>query len=277
MFEVRNDSIRESDVQHVFDSSVHHQGNHDVFKSNAIQMSVLLKVMEINPGTHHNVIMDPHALEEIKSALPERQKRLKLDNDNWKSEHLELFEFAHIQWPPCQEKFKGVIDFQDLSEREFEVVVFCHVHFLPQPQEIGQVFSFDCNDSLKRTVGWPLMGNRTALRNPWKGPSMGTLVGSSHNIIRITDPSLYIRPLSGVESMVAIGWDMSLFVRGNPYKDDFSDKQLRSLAGNAFSGFAIAPLLASLTAVLGMFKNPPPVCDTPNDSASADEDSSGSD
>ena len=60
-----------------------------------------------------------------------------------------------------------------------------------------------------------------------------------------------IKPLSGIEAMQCIGWDKTHWKNGSPYQRN-SDVQLRKMAGNAFSGFALAPVLSALLACRGL-------------------------
>jgi hypothetical protein len=109
------------------------------------------------------------------------------------------------------------------------------------------VQGFDANLGISR-----LLGDK-GTRNPWKSV-LPTMVGSSKFVIRIVDATglLTIRQLTGVEAMRCIGWDICDW-KEDPLRAGHPDSLLRNLAGNAFSAFAVAPLIAAVVAVQGMF------------------------
>ena len=80
------------------------------------------------------------------------------------------------------------------------------------------------------------------------------MIGSSKFALRIFDVygKYTIRQMLGVEVLRCIGWDMDDW-KCDPYAADFHpDSLLRNLGGNAFSGFAVTPLIASFSLVQGM-------------------------
>ncbi len=89
------------------------------------------------------------------------------------------------------------------------------------------------------------------MRSPWRFPTCGTLTGHTRFLVRRQDPadgSHTVRLMSGVEAMRAIGWDLGDW-RGPPGGGGkFKDGLLRSLAGNAFSGYQAGPILAATMA-----------------------------
>ena len=81
---------------------------------------------------------------------------------------------------------------------------------------------------------------------------MPTMTGSSLTLVRyrsesIDGPPVLLRAMTGVEQMRCIGFDIS------DYAGDVlpRDRLLANLAGNAFSGFAIAPWIMAGLAALG--------------------------
>ena len=93
-------------------------------------------------------------------------------------------------------------------------------------------------------------------RDPWRFPLMGTLTGFSETFVRCRHPdgSTTARMLRGVELMRAIGWDLEDFVNvGELLQSEAgTDKTLSSLVGNAFSGYAVGPVIAAAVASMGV-------------------------
>ena len=69
------------------------------------------------------------------------------------------------------------------------------------------------------------------------------------------DGHVVLKPLSGIEAMQCIGWDKRHWRAGwqdaSPYQRT-TDVQLRRMAGNAFSGFVMAPVLSAALACRGL-------------------------
>ena len=139
------------------------------------QIHKYLQVMKIGSGNVQDVFLD-HESEEVVS-----KKKLRPTSDNWQNNHLAFYEYAGIPWPPARlPEFHTTMSV--LSEREVEVVTLAHLAF---PVEDDQISCLDCNDDIRRHFGaLPLSGEKQPLRNPWKGPLLITLVGSSHIVVR---------------------------------------------------------------------------------------------
>ena len=69
------------------------------------------------------------------------------------------------------------------------------------------------------------------------------------------DGRVILKPMSGMEALQVIGWGKSHWKNGwqdnSPYHRN-TDVQLRKMAGNAFSGFVLAPVLAALISCRGL-------------------------
>ena len=111
---------------------------------------------------------------------------------------------------------------------------------------------------------WPLNGPDESFKNPWKGPDLGTMVGSSKWCLRrlLTRGDLVIRMMTGIEAMRAIGWELEDWVfhagRGpaSIYQNGITDELLLNLAGNAFSSYAFGPVAAATLACMGLSPEP---------------------
>jgi hypothetical protein len=62
---------------------------------------------------------------------------------------------------------------------------------------------------------------------------------------RLKDGSTIGRLMTGIEAMRAIGWDTADWVGAPECFRTLDDDLLRSLAGNAFSGYQIGPIMAA--------------------------------
>jgi hypothetical protein len=186
------------------------------------------------------------------AVLTNRSKRTK-DSEHWLDTHRDIFEAVEMTWPPVINGDFGAIA-EQWGNRVAESVYFCHARFPP----LDNTWQFyDANHSLERLLRWPC--EKEQLHCPWR-VMVPTLTGSSKIIIRYYDANeakLTLRPLSCIESMKLIGWDVKYWRRGSPnFSDEITPELLYSLAGNAFSCFAFAPLFASILGALGIYHRP---------------------
>ena len=143
------------------------------------EIQKLLQVMKIGASSVADVFLDDEGLQQFSSAPP--QKRLRPTSDNWQRNHLDYYEFAGIPWPPSK-----LPEFHEscacLSEREIEVMTLAHLKF---PPEDDQLSCLDVNDDIRRHFGViDYTTEDQQLKNPWNGPLLVTLVGSSHIVVR---------------------------------------------------------------------------------------------
>ena len=84
---------------------------------------------------------------------------------------------------------------------------------------------------------------------PWKTEFIPTLTGQCHIVMRVVDKGMntMVRTLDGFELMALQGWHLSWWKEGGEYKHDL----LTSLAGNAFSAFALGVMAAAALSSLG--------------------------
>lgn len=128
-----------------------------------------------------------------------------------------------------------------MTERQYHTVAYMMLQH-PQDNALppGTAETIDYNTSLGR------MRNR-----PWCRNSAPTLVGSTRLFVRVhTGGGNWThRILSGVEAMALIGWSPEYFASIR----DEENSVLLSLAGNAYSGFAVLPLLVCMFSVYSPF------------------------
>lgn len=154
----------------------------------------------------------------------------------YKTDHMELFDNARMPWPPKVH----IPTLAHLDQRALEVVVYCNEQF-PFDMAFQGAEYMDFNPSLARLVG------RDGTTNPWSR-GMPTLVGSGQYAYRRAhvDPidgsvQVKVEQLDGLELLQAIGFDQS-YMHGPAA----SHEVCSSMAGNAFSAFALGPLVIGM-------------------------------
>ena len=166
----------------------------------------------------------------------------------WEDEHCTVFRAHGITWPvdfPAMVNEEGLIFIHgNLSVRQVELLYFLNRVF-PMSYDTKHIEYVDVNPSLGRAVG-------SEESYPWRTTST-TLVGSSIMCVRYWDDkcNLVVRPLTGIETFSLIGWDPSYYRRK---KVGASHETLGSLAGNAFSAFAVLPMYMVVFSGLGILK-----------------------
>ena len=115
-----------------------------------------------------------------------------------------------------------------LGERAAELAWYLHVKF---PMEAdGECEWVDVN---------PTLGRVCHSGRPWRRISP-TMTGASQMMIRfVVNGRIVLRPQTGTESFALMGWHASYF-RPTCVK---TEGLLKNLAGNAYSAFAISPML----------------------------------
>ena len=114
----------------------------------------------------------------------------------------------------------------------------------PPPLHPAEAQFLDANCSLERLS--PNGGT------PWLDNRLMTLVGASKPVMRRrrADGTVEVRLLYGIELMAFIGWHWDDYAEGECTMLD--NATLTSLAGNAFSAFAVGPVLAATLPLLGL-------------------------
>ena len=200
-------------------------------------------------------------------------------SEKWKEEHIEAFQELGARWPPDLALKPSDVKWFDMdpvgfffmrgfmSERAAELAYFLMLRF---PLETDEPEFCDVNPTLGR-----ICADRDS--SPWR-TTLATITGGAVPVVRYWNRGKAIcRPLFGVEAFRAIGWSPQHWREGR-----YSDQILRSMAGNAFSGFALAPMLLVALGFLGemtsLFEEKAAPLVTELDSATdadTDEESSG--
>ena len=222
----------------------------------------LLSGMETGPGQISDFIDLSMASFKPQSEWP-RDKARKMDperNYTYKDEHYNMFECAGLAWPPKVQDVE-VLSLHRMSERQQEVAVFLHQMF---PWDGTRTVEFvDINPSLGRIMNaqggvFDLKTKKT----PWSAscPTLTSMClilmrwrprGDKGNI----DPAskAHLRTLTGLELMQVMGWSKDMWTTR---PDDIIDDALQtSLAGNAFSAFAVGPIITVGLTLAGCTKD----------------------
>jgi len=170
--------------------------------------------------------------------------------EKWRSDHIDAFRTLDLSWPvelptsawefkQCGEPPAGFKMMRGcLTDRAAELAFFLMVKF-PCVADPPVVEFVDVNPSMPRLC-------QDDESNPWR-QHIPTITGEGHIVLRYRLRGyLILRPLFGFEAFHAIGWGPDEWVSG-PYPDAI----LTNLVGNAFSGFALLPMLMVLSGMEG--------------------------
>lgn len=206
-------------------------------KLNQIQRT--LGTLKLGPGDFNDICMSPSVVELYTGDAPGRTKiKRARESDAWMDKHREIFGALEVPWPPVLPQ-DFMATFSDFGPRAMELVYIAHTRF-PPPSVATWEF-LDANPTLERVLQWPPPPNKD-VRNPWRA-ICGTLTGMTKLVVRRLSPAgdLELRPAHCLESMRMMGWDL-LHYRQPIFTERVTPDVLVSLAGNAFSAFAITPL-----------------------------------
>jgi hypothetical protein len=179
-------------------------------------------------------------------AADYKAKRVR-EGEGWVDKHMEIFREQGYPWPP-----KSSPDITEIAEtfgnRAAESVYFVNAHFKPTP---GKWEFYEANHTLERNLRWPPPDGK-ALLNPWR-QQCTTLTGQSKIVVRrLQGDSLELRALHPLEAFRLIGWDLCDW-KEPIWSQDVTAELLTSLAGNAFSGFAVSPVIIASLGAFGYF------------------------
>jgi hypothetical protein len=171
----------------------------------------------------------------------------------FKDEHMEIFGFKRLAWPlgsAATPPHLVIKDRRAFGQRATESTFI--LDFLYRPRH--HVEFIDSNHSLPRHLQYKLGDGeasflaQVALKHPWR-PVCPTITSLSKIVIRVTSqlpcdgPHAHadiVRPLEAWEVMSLIGWAPAFW---RPYCVRPASDTMVSLAGNAFSAFAIGPIM----------------------------------
>ena len=180
------------------------------------------------------------------------------DSGGWEMEHLEAFRDHGLTWPADFAEGSATLkvlnekgtcfDVGRLTTRQAELLFFYHsvFHYLETCVEF-----VDVNPSLGRAF------NTDVDKNPWR-TTVPTLTGTAIICVRYKRGGVIsVRALDGLEVFQIMGFDASFL--HEPVAANSS--LLINMAGNAFSAFAVTPMLMvalSGVGLIGALEEPPP-------------------
>ena len=176
-----------------------------------------------------------------------------LAEPDWTVDHEQLYLLHKLQWPPTDPEYKTIFD-NFGREREAELVHLAN-NIFPETT-VGHTMFFDCNHAASRVLKPDDQTSsedkqvKLKLRNPWR-EHVPTLTCQSSIAMRTLieggeGGACTITRLHGLEVMQLIGWDKSMYRASRPPWQHATPELLADMAGNAWSGFAIAPLMTAL-------------------------------
>ena len=222
-------------------------------------------VFDDEDADHWEQLLLPRSLHSLDVTIPgDEMIGAKFDKMLYKAEHMQFYDDAKLEWPAPRLGETALTSCLHLDQRSYEVVFFLHYTYPYQPDADDRQCEFiDCNMSLKR-----LTPDGPRRSSPWRKNEMPSFTGSGTYIMRwavakcgsssdltpsqdmavlFEGPSneVKLRQVDGLELMQFIGYHMTYM------RDPWPDHELcTSLAGNAFSGFNLIPLIMALTAVV---------------------------
>ena len=180
----------------------------------------------------------------LKRAKPTRH----VHEPDWTIEHEQLFLLNNLLWPPSDDLFKSILD-NFGREREAQLVYLADAVF--KEVEFSKTTYFDANHAANRVLKPDDASTNVSLdvklRNPWRlhVPTLTCLSSIAMRTL-LKDGSTCITRLHALEQMQLIGWDKSMFRGQRAPWDHATPELLGDMAGNAWSAFAIAPLLVAV-------------------------------
>lgn len=191
------------------------------------------------------------------SSMMEPRRKKDKEDCNYLEEHKSFFELFDVDWPPKYPEDLAV--YRGLSRRQAESLYLLNQGFpadLDKPEFVNVNWSLCRHFALKRHSELETK-NHTDLKYPWK-PTIQTITAHSMLVVRFRTmrregPVFMLRQFEPYEYMRCIGWDIRDWQSGV----DRSDNALAfyaDLAGNAFSGFVVAPIIAGIVSYLGHIK-----------------------
>ena len=204
--------------------------------------STFLKSSEIgagNPGEFLNLSKDSC----VTSERPQKTQRVDF---KYLEEHNEFFRAIDVKWPPSLVAYPHVCT-TGMFERHVEVAIFLDCCYPRDPTIEGPEF-IDANHSLGRIMGRSAHDctKEDFKKSVWTS-QVPTITSMSSILMRWippdAKPDVMLRLLTGVELMSVIGWSQVMWAPNTSAEMLADNSTLTSLAGNAFSGYSIGPML----------------------------------
>ena len=166
----------------------------------------------------------------------------------YKDEHLAVYGLFGMTWPPSPRRLPGYLNTDTLTPRQVELALLVDKAW-PHHEKDGVQF-IDSNLTLSRMLSLSPDKTAESVRSPWSN-ACPTLTSHSKIIVRYNhEDSLVVRALEGYEVMSLIGWDLAHWRMLGEDKRVEGDL-CSSLAGNAFSAFAVGPILVVALSAMG--------------------------
>ena len=164
--------------------------------------------------------------------------------DGYKDEHFEIFSYCGHAWPPRYSDLDVEIDKTDLNDRQAQLSYLLLKQFREEMRQCTVPMFVDANCTLGHLVNWP----SETCKNPWT-TYMPTFTSTAHIVCYFNSAC---RKLRGHEYMRIIGWSDEMWADSGESKTQRLSRDLCvSLAGNAFSSFAVYPVLMVGIALMG--------------------------
>ena len=210
----------------------------------------LMDCMKVGPGNFDDCVMSAEQMIHFIQDIPPEPKAKKAREADckWHEKDRDIFHDLSVKWPPVMDPAMLEL-FEGWGLRVAEIAHVAHQYF---PLEVDDKWFFlDANHTLERLLRWNPAAPRH-VHNPWRR-TCSTLTGHSKIVPRrrrSKTKELILRPLFSIEGMRMIGWDLA-FWRWPVFGDLVTQDVLVSLAGNAFSGYALTPLVIAVIGRLG--------------------------
>ena len=175
---------------------------------------------------------------------------------NFRDDHSAFYRVAGLKWPPPRSALEH-LSTVEMQERQIELAFLVDALF-PRPDDLNinaQEF-IDVNQSACRLLDAnpkTIVAKEEFKKNPWS-LHVPTLTSSGTILMRWILPGEHkhvLRLVTPLETMALIGWTENMWAQGTLPAIKSNRSLLCDLAGNAFSGFSFAPLVACGIAVAG--------------------------
>ena len=203
-------------------------------------------------------LIQPSDLERRCSSLPygtsQRPSTRHVAEPEWKQIHEQLFLENGLTWPPVEAPI-DVLRQHFSRPRECEVIYFANKLFPEEELDVARFF--DANHSVERTLRCGSQKSKQAdalnYANPWR-THVPTMTTHSSMVMRSMSASrgVCFKRIHPLEMMSLTGWALDMYRPGTDsapgpwYGDETQTPELLAdLAGNAWSGFAVLPILIS--------------------------------
>jgi hypothetical protein len=231
------------------------------------------------PKTEHRCLLEGSLLEAMADHEGMAAKKAKTE-PKWKEDHITYFREAGIPWPP-----KDIPANEGMSERMNEIIYFA--------DQTEPLVDDDDNDGAEPREQFADLNRSLKYLKKGTGEKVFSKKVPSLLATSIIWARRAEKKANGLHHMAWQGWDLHMYA-GAESLTQVTNPRLRELAGNAFNGFTLVPILIGIcSAMADIFvasKKPHTVStpattpsvvdvissDSSNDGSSGDSDSSDS-